>query len=91
MKFLFEFDAEKSALNRQKHGLDFVQAQRLWDQPFIEDELPFPGEARRVVIGKIDEKHWSAIITYRGLAIRIISVRRARPGEIQLYERTNQL
>ena len=39
-----------------------------------------------MVIGKISNKHWSAIITYRGEAIRIISVRRSRREEVELYE-----
>ena len=39
-----------------------------------------------MVIGKIDEKYWTEIITYRNDNIRIISVRRARNEEIELYE-----
>ena len=43
-------------------------------------------EPRSVVIGKIGEKHWSAVITHRGDAIRLISVRRSRDEEVALYE-----
>jgi uncharacterized DUF497 family protein len=43
-------------------------------------------EPRWLLIGKIDEKHWSAIITRRGENIRLISVRRSRDEEVELYE-----
>jgi uncharacterized DUF497 family protein len=38
------------------------------------------------MIGCIDNKHWSAVITYRESNIRIISVRRSRKSEVKLYE-----
>lgn len=83
----FEFDARKSANNLAKHGIDFVDSQRLWDDP---DLLEIPArtedEPRSLAIGRIDGKHWSAVITYRGNAIRIISVRRSRAEEVLLYE-----
>ncbi len=82
----FEFDTEKSATNRTKHGIDFVQAQELWDDP---DRLEVPahtvGESRWLVVGCIGEVHWSAVITYRGRRVRIISVRRSRTEEVKLY------
>ena len=43
-------------------------------------------EPRFVVIGKISDTHWSIIVTYRGEKIRIISVRRSRREEIEIYE-----
>ena len=83
----FEFDPLKSEANKKKHGIDFVEAQVLWDDP---DRLEIPAktqdEARSVVIGQIQEKHWSAFITYRGERVRIISVRRSRREEIVWYE-----
>ena len=83
----FEFDANKSQSNLAKHGIDFAQAQRLWDDP---DLLEIPArtedEPRSIVIGKIEAKHWSAVITYRGDEIRIMSVRRSRDEEVALYE-----
>jgi uncharacterized DUF497 family protein len=83
----FEYDADKSRSNLVKHGIDFVDAQRLWDD---EDLLEIPArtedEKRWLLIGKIDDKHWSAVITYRSATIRIISVRRARIEERTLYE-----
>ena len=83
----FEFDPQKSRQNLAKHGIDFVEAQKLWDDPML---LEIPArtedESRSIVIGTIDTKHWSAIITYRGENIRIISARRSRPEEVALYE-----
>ncbi len=83
----FEFDAAKSKLIRAKHGIDFVQAQRLWSDPMLlEIPAKTDDEPRYLVIGRIDGKHWSAVITYRGENVRVISVRRARTEEVQLYE-----
>ncbi len=83
----FEFDPLKSEANKKKHGIDFVEAQALWDDS---DRLEIPAktqdEARSIVIGLIQEKHWSAFITYRGERVRIISVRRSRREEIVWYE-----
>jgi uncharacterized DUF497 family protein len=83
----FEFDPEKSAANLEKHGIDFVQAQAVWgDSDYIEIPLKTADEARFMVIGMIEGKAWSGIITYRGESIRIISVRRSRKEEIAIYE-----
>lgn len=83
----FEFDPEKSDINKRKHGIDFVEAQALWDDPdFIEIPVKASDEPRFLVIGKISEKHWSGVITYRTEKIRIISVRRSRKEEVDIYE-----
>ncbi len=85
--YSFEFDDQKSRLNLNKHGIDFVAAQRLWDDlDFIEIQARSEGEPRSLVVGRIARKFWSAIITYRGQNIRIISVRRSRKSEVNLYE-----
>ena len=83
----FEFDATKSESNRTKHGIDFVEAQDLWnDSMLLEIPAKTDDEPRYLVIGLIDGKHWSAVITYRGVNVRLISVRRARTEEVVLYE-----
>jgi uncharacterized DUF497 family protein len=83
----FEYDPDKSAENKRKHGIDFEAAQRLWtDAGLVEIPARTTDEARWVVIGKIDEKHWSAVITRRGDNIRLISVRRSRDEEVAIYE-----
>ena len=83
----FDFDPIKSNSNLLKHGIDFDVAQSLWNDP---DILEIPAktvdEPRYLVVGKIDDKHWSAVINYRDQAIRLISVRRSRLEEIELYE-----
>jgi len=83
----FEYDSQKSNSNRQKHGIDFDEAQRLWqDELHLEIPAKNLDEPRFLVIGKISGKHWSAVITYRAENIRIISVRRSRDEEIDWYE-----
>ena len=83
----FEFDNRKSQINKKKHGIDFIEAQALWNDP---DRIEIPAktsdEERLVIIGKISNKCWSAIITYRDEKVRIISVRRSRKEEIEIYE-----
>ena len=83
----FEFDPSKSKNNKEKYGIDFIEAQALWEDPdFLEIPARTTDEQRFLVIGKITVKHWSGVITYRGENIRIISVRRARDEEIEIYE-----
>jgi len=83
----FEFDPEKSQTNLSKHGIDFTQAQQLWDDPdLLQLQAKSDIEDRSLLLGKINNKHWSAIVTYRGDAIRIISVRRSRKREVERYE-----
>lgn len=83
----FEFDPKKSSANLEKHGIDFSEAQSLWeDEEYIEIPAKTTDEPRFLVIGKIKGKHWSAVITYRNQNVRIISVRRSRDEEIDLYE-----
>ncbi|HUT84885.1 MAG TPA: BrnT family toxin [Thermodesulfobacteriota bacterium] len=83
----FEFDSEKSDGNKKKHGIDFYEAQAIWDDPdSIEIPVKTSDEPRFLVIGKISGKYWSGVITYRGEKIRIISVRRSRKEEVDIYE-----
>ena len=83
----FEFDDYKSQVNRDKHGIDFFDAQSLWDDPdLLEVQAKSGDERRTLVIGLIAEKSWSAVVTQRNENIRIISVRRSRSSEVALYE-----
>ena len=83
----FEFDPAKSASNLGKHGIDFdaVQAIR---QDVMRVEVPArtADEPRWLVVGQIDGKHWSVVVTYREQWVRIISARRSRKEEVALYE-----
>lgn len=84
---MFEYDDKKSKANFKKHGIDFETAKLLWDDTFLL-EIPAKtlNEPRFLVIGLIENEHWSGVITYRENNIRIISVRRSRSEEIDLYE-----
>jgi uncharacterized protein len=83
----FEFDDSKNQSNLAKHGINFLEAQELWNDP---DRVEIPArtedELRFLVVGKIARQFWSAIITYRENRVRIISVRRARKEEVAIYE-----
>lgn len=83
----FQFDPRKSESNKAKHGIDFVEAQALWESKHVLIGAKGALEKRYMVIGTIQSQHWSAIITYRGAAIRIISVRKSTPAEIETYEK----
>lgn len=83
----FEFDESKSRANLSKHEINFIDAQLLWDDPrLLEIPAKTEDEPRFLVIGLINGKYWSAILTYRGENIRLISVRRSRTEEVTLYE-----
>ena len=83
----FDFDPNKSSSNKEKHCIAFDEAQTLWNDPdLLEIPVKTSEEPRFLIIGKISGKHWSAVITYRGENIRIISVRRSRKEEVDLYE-----
>ena len=83
----FEFDSKKSKSNLEKHGIDFLEAQELWKDPdLLQFRAKSDDEDRYLVIGRIGAKHWSAVITYRNESIRLISIRRSRRTEIEIYE-----
>lgn len=85
--YTFEYDINKSQSNLEKHDIDFIDAQQIWDDPdFIQIQANSEDEPRSLVIGRIAGKHWSAVITYRNESVRIVSVRRSRKKEIELYE-----
>ena len=87
----FEFDRAKSEANLAKHGIDFEAAQLLWmDENAVEIDARSDTEPRSAVIGTIEGKHWIAFKTVRAGAIRIISVRRARADEVEIYERQEE-
>ncbi|MGV7229135.1 MAG: BrnT family toxin [Nitrospirales bacterium] len=83
----FEFGQAKSQSNLSKHGISYVDTQRLWHDPWLL-EIPArtEGEPRYLVIGRINGEHWSAVITYRSTPVRLISVRRSWIEEVALYE-----
>ena len=83
----FEFDPDKSAANEGKHGISFTQAEDLWNDPLrVEVPARTVDEERWLVIGRIEGRHWSAVVTYRDGRVRLISVRRSRDEEVAIYE-----
>jgi uncharacterized protein len=83
----FEFDPAKSALNLDKHGIDFTAVQAVWDDVMrVEIPARTTDEPRWLVIGQIGGKHWSVVVTYREQRVRLISARRSRKEEAALYE-----
>jgi uncharacterized DUF497 family protein len=83
----FEWNEKKSHSNLVKHGIDFKAAKAIWDDPNrIEIYTEYPIENRNIIIGKIGKKLWVSIFTMRGNSIRIISVRRSRKKETELYD-----
>ena len=83
----FEFDVFKSAANKAKHGIDFVEAQALWlDEDFVEVAGRSENEERWIVIGMIAGRYWTAVVTIREQRVRLISARRARAREVAIYE-----
>jgi len=83
----FEFDDQKSVTNMEKHGIDFIEAQGIWDDPdIIEIPARVVDEPRFLVVGMFRGTCWSGVVTYRAERVRIISVRRSRKEEIEIYE-----
>lgn len=84
----FEYDSEKSESNAEKHGIDFEEAQALWDDPYLlKFDIDYGGEKRYGVIARLFGALWTAIYTIRGENTRIISVRRSASKEVSLYDR----
>jgi uncharacterized DUF497 family protein len=83
----FDFDSPKSELNKTNPGIDFMAAQELWEDlnRVIVPARTFD-EPRYLLVGRVSGKHWSAVFTLRAEAVRIISVHRSRPEEIEIYE-----
>ena len=87
----FEYDPHKSAANLLKHGIDFEEAKEIWNNVVV--TIPSNSEVdeqRWLVIGRIQGTYWTAIVADRNPTTRIISVRRSRKAEIQVYEKTRK-
>ncbi len=82
----FEYDEAKSRANQAKHGIGFVEAQALWSGPVLDLRSKHADEPRKLVIGRIGDRFWTAIVTERGNKVRIISVRRSRSNEEKRYK-----
>ena len=84
---MFEYDPEKSEANLAKHGIDFETAQAMWlDERKVFGPTVSPDEERWMLVAMLYGKLWSAVYTWRGDSIRLISVRRSRTDEAWQYE-----
>jgi uncharacterized DUF497 family protein len=83
-----EFDPEKAKRNRRKHGVTFAQAEEALGDPLaltIEDADSL-GEQRFITLG-MDALGRVLVVVHsqREDAVRIISARKASPGEAEQY------
>lgn len=79
-----EFDAEKDAINREKHGLSLADAVRLnlGKASVVADQRRDYGEGRFQAYGRIDGRlHVLAFTVRPGGIIRVISFRKANARE----------
>lgn len=85
----FEWDPVKAHQNKQKHGVSFDEASVIWDGIHVDVKniaRSNDGEKRNATMGRIGSKVYVVIWTKRGRRIRLISVRRARPHEEEIFE-----
>jgi uncharacterized DUF497 family protein len=83
----FEFDPQKSQTNKAKHGIDFDEAQALWQsENYVEYDVDSPDENRSVRIAFLHGVLWFCVFTMRSEKIRLIWVQHVRPKERELYE-----
>lgn len=84
---MIEYDDNKNSINIDKHGISFEEAIGIFNDPdLIELKAKSSDEPRYLLIGKINDRYWSAIVTYRNNNVRFISVRRSRKEEVEIYE-----
>ncbi|MDD5456575.1 MAG: BrnT family toxin [Candidatus Margulisbacteria bacterium] len=82
----FEYDKNKSLINKDKHGIDFEEAKKLWHADNIILNAKYLDEPRQLIIGRINEKYYTCIFTFRNNKIRIISCRISRKEERRIYD-----
>ena len=77
MKVHFEWDENKREENYKKHGLSFVDCERIFLEPtisFLDDRFNY-GETRLITLGKLEERVVVIVHTDQESVIRIISMR----------------
>ena len=85
---LFEWDPDKNEANLEKHGVSLKEAKVIWEQEHLETEsiaYSLDDENRNATVGWIGEEIYVAIWTWREDRIRLISVRRARSYEKEIF------
>lgn len=85
----FEWDFAKTDANLEKHGIDFDDAVRVFEDPRAQTTdvaMPEYGEERFKTVGMVDERIIAVIYTDRGANRRLISARRSRRNERRDYD-----
>lgn len=88
----FEWDEDKNAINRAKHGIDFRDAVHVFydDMSIVREDSGDYGEQRLQIIGMA--KFGVLFVVYterRDDVIRIISARKATKAERRVYEQSS--
>jgi uncharacterized protein len=83
----FEWDERKRRSNLDKHGLDFIDVESIFDRPHVLVPAVYSGgEERFLVIGRLEGRYVTVVFTFRSESVRVISFRRARHEERQKYQ-----
>ena len=91
MALTFEWDHAKAEANQRKHQVSFGEARTVFGDPHARitaDDKHSEGESRGQIIG-LSDHHRILVVAYteRGVAIRIITARKAEPAEKRRYEK----
>ncbi len=79
----FEWDPQKEIINKQKHGISFKHAAKIFHGPVLqwEDDRSDYGEVRMIGIGPSEGRFLRVVFTRRKNKIRIISAKKAKNHE----------
>jgi uncharacterized protein len=82
-----EFDPDKDAANRRKHGLSLAEAGRMdLSTAIVDADCRYAyGEDRFQALGLIDGRLHMLAFTMRGDVLRAISLRKANPREVKRH------
>lgn len=81
----FTWNEDKRLKTLEKHGLDFVDAVKIFTGPTVQAVSNRAGEERRIAVGLVNGLEISVVYTMRGDTIRVITARRARRNERKEY------
>ncbi|CAN2042987.1 BrnT family toxin [Candidatus Magnetomoraceae bacterium gMMP-1] len=87
----FEWNSIKNQANLKKHGINFEEAQSVFDDKYaiiIDDRFHSNKEYREIIVGQSLRKHFLYVVfVERGDYIRIISARKLTSAERRRYEK----
>ncbi|HEY5047257.1 MAG TPA: BrnT family toxin [Rhizomicrobium sp.] len=83
---MFEWDEAKRLRTIEERGLDFVDAVLVFDgRPAVHIPATYGNEERVLSVASIEGRFYTVVWTWRSGFRRIISFRRSRDGEENLY------